>query len=290
MRSPPTATVIVARTVQGDRQRQARAWLEDIVALASNAEGFVRSDVQPPGPQHPNEWVVVYEFTNHERLAEWLTSSNRTLMLQRESDLFLGSPREQVVATRNLAESVTAVASFRLRTLDDTAAGGLLDATSIDEVFALEYENLVDVVSTFAGFIRCELFAAEPGVQDETIIVFSFEDRTRLDLWLGSPERQRALDRLQPLLASERTVNVIGGFAGWFGGSADAPVRTWKQGALIMLALYPTALIIGFLRDLILPDLPTVVATFIGNAGGVIVLTWWLMPVLTRRFADWLRQ
>lgn len=286
----PAATVIVARTAQPGQERRARAWLEEIVRLASEAPGYVRSDIQPPDAVHPDEWVVVYEFADRDHLAAWLRSTVRQDMVSAEPDVFAGSPREQVLAARNLDESVTAVASFRLRASEPDATPGLLDASSVEEAFAGEYENLVAVVSRFDGFIRCELFSAVEGVQDETIVVFTFETRRDLDTWLDSSERQEALARLRPLFASDRTMNIVGGFAGWFGNAPDRPVRTWKQGALILLALYPTALVIGFLRDLAAPDLPGPVATFIGNAGGVIVLTWWLMPILTRRFSEWLRR
>ncbi len=260
------------------------------MSLASKHDGFVRSDIQPPRPQHPDEWVVVYEFASRELLSAWLRSPDRSEMVDAEPDLFIGAPREQVLATRNMDESVQAVASFRLRKIDTDAPRGVLDASSVEDAFVAEYERLVDVVSAFPGFLRIELFPAVSGVQDETVVVFSFENRVRLDSWLESDERADALRRLEPLFESDRTLNVVGGFAGWFGNPADRPVRTWKQATLILLALYPTALAVGFVRDLVLPDLPGPVATLVGNAGGVLVLSWWLMPLLTARFAAWLRS
>ncbi len=290
MSLPPTATVVIARTAYGDRQRRARAWLEEIVSLASDATGFVRADIQPPSPQHPDDWVVVYEFETNERLRSWLESSERLAMVSGEPDLFSGAPREQIIATRNLGNSVNAVASFRLRALDEDAPRGLFDAETIEDAFNAEYERFVSVISRFEGFLRCELFAAVPGVQDETVIVFSFEDRRSLDTWLDSDERSEALKRLQPLFETDRVINIVGGFAGWFGQSEGRPVPTWKQATLILFALYPTALAIGYIRSRVLPDVGTPIATLIGNAGGVVVLSWWLMPWLTRRFADWLRR
>ena len=290
MSPSPTSTVIVARTAHQGRERQAQAWLEEIVQLAAETPGYVRGDIQPPGPDHPDEWVVVYEFANSEQLATWLTSRERQAMVTAEPDLFEGAPREQVIATRYLDESITAVASFRLRPFDNNVEAALLDAATVEDAFATEYENLVATVSQFPGFVRCELFEAVPGVQDETIVVFTFEARTDLDAWLESPERQDVLARIKPLFASDRTMNIVGGFAGWFGNAPDRPVRTWKQAALILLALYPTALAIGALRDVVAPGLPGPIATLIGNAGGVIVLTWWLMPELTNRFSEWLRR
>lgn len=287
MSSHPSATVIVSRRAREGQQRKARAWLTEITRLASQAEGYVRSEVQPPGHQHPQDWVVVYEFSNSVLLGRWLQSDARNEIMKGSPEIFDGAATEQVLATRNLEESVTAVASFRLR--PEAQEPGVLDVQSVSEAFEEEYNHLVEVVGAFPGFLRCELFPPEPGVQDDTIIVFSFEDRGSLDGWLESGERQVVLARLRPLLVSERQLNIVGGFAGWFGVGGDRPVKTWKQAALVLLALYPTALVIGYIRDLIAPDLSGPVATFLGNAGGVLVLSWWLMPALTKKFAGWLR-
>lgn len=281
--------MIVARTAKPGQERRARAWLDEITKMASLADGYVRSEIQAPGTQHPDEWVVVYEFETHELLSRWLSSSERSKVTANGPSIFDGLATEQVLATRNLEDSVTAVASFRLRS-DPTDSPGVLDVSSIEAAFASEYEHLLRVVSQFPGFIRCDLFPAEPGMQDDTIIVFSFTDRSGLDGWLESTERQDVLDRLAPLLLTERQLNIVGGFAGWFGVGQARPVRTWKQAALVLLALYPTALFLGYVRNLIAPDLPGPIATFVGNAGGVAILSWWLMPVLTARFATWLRR
>ncbi len=40
----------------------------------------------------------------------------------------------------------------------------------------------------------------------------------------------------------ERTVNVVGGFAGWFEAGGPAPVRRWKSAAVVLLGLIPVSL------------------------------------------------
>lgn len=284
-----SATVIVARRARAGQQKRAQTWLDDITKMAASAPGYVRSEIQPPGSQHPNEWVVVYEFESRELLSAWLSSSERAKLVADSPSIFEADVTEQVLKTRNLQDSVTAVASFRLRS-DPDEEPGMLDVASVGSAFASEYQHLLSVVSRFPGYIRCDLFPAESGVQDDTIIVFSFVDRPALDRWLSSTERQGVLDRLAPLLATERQLNVVGGFAGWFGVGQDRPVRTWKQAALVLVALYPTALLLGAVRTVIAPDMPGPLATLVGNAGGVVILSWWLMPVLTSRYAAWLRR
>lgn len=277
MSPTPSATVVVARTAQPGREDDAADWLKDLVHRASLADGFMKCDLQRPGPQHPDEWVVVYEFVDHEALRSWLTSTERTSRIGAEAELFAGEPREQILAMGGSAEHpVTAVSSFRLNTD--------VSGSELEPIFA----ELRAAVETFDGFLRHELFPPEPGLQEETVVVFSFENRALLDVWLQSAEREHAMSKIDPLL-DVRTTNVIGGFAGWFHNPSHTPVRTWKQAALVLAALYPTALVVGFLRDLVLPDLAGPIATLIGNALGVAILSWLVMPPLTRRFADWLR-
>ena len=284
MSSPP-ATVVVARTARTGRDAQAQAWLDGLFAAARRAPGFAGGEVQPPGAQHPGEWVVVYEFESRRALTDWLASAERAAIRVDEHDVFVGPAREQIIAAGGHTRSVTGVSSFRLRTPDEDAA-----ETSLDPEFGRAYDELLEAIRPFPGFISCDLFPAEPGVQDEAIVVFSFESRAELDDWFASQERARVLARIEPLLDDSPTTNVVGGFAGWFAPVGGRAVPTWKQAALVLLALYPTALVIGALRDAVLPDLPGPVATLIGNAGGVLVLSWFLMPVLTRRFASWLRR
>jgi len=48
--------------------------------------------------------------------------------------------------------------------------------------------------------------------------------------------------------------------------------------------------VIGIVRDTIAPDLPVLVAAFIGNVARVAILSWILMPASTHRFDAWLRR
>jgi hypothetical protein len=44
------------------------------------------------------------------------------------------------------------------------------------------------------------------------------------------------------------------------------------------------------LRRAVAPDLPLVVGVLVTNVAGIAILTWMLMPALTRRLAAWLRR
>lgn len=269
-------TVIVSRRFRPGAEAAGAEWIRRLSETAAEFPGFVDSTTQPPGEQHPDDWVIVYRFESSDRLRDWLESPRRRVLLDEGADLIDGAAREQIVALADERTTVTAVASFRVR---DGAEEDFLD----------RYRHLQSVLVGFDGFVRTELVEPLDGTQDDTVIVFSFADRDHLDRWLASSERAEILAGIDPLLDGERTINVVGGFAGWFAGADSTPKR-WKQAALVLLALYPTALVIGAVRELVAPDLAVPVATFIGNAVGVGVLSWWLMPWLTRSFDGWLRR
>ncbi|MEM8705294.1 MAG: antibiotic biosynthesis monooxygenase [Actinomycetota bacterium] len=284
MTTSRSATVVVARTARPGRDDDAERWLQRLIALAAKAPGHLGAELQRPGPEHPGEWVAVYEFADRDLLAGWLSSPERVEMRATEAEVFVGDAREQILATSDRHRAVTAVSSFRLRRADDDRTARRL-AAEFEEAF----DRLLDALRRFDGFISVDRFDPEPGVQDDLIIVFSFATRGQLDVWFDSVERADALSGIDPLLADPRTTNVVGGFAGWF-TPGDRPTPTWKQATLVLAALYPTALVIGSIRDTIAPDLPVVLATLIGNAAGVAVLSWLLMPPLTRRFQRWLTR
>ncbi len=274
----PAPTVIVARHVDPARSGEAEEWLRRLADAAGSMPGFVDATMQPPSDQHADEWVIVYRFSSADMLRSWMDSSQRADLLAEGDELLLGTAREQVVTLADERRSVTAVATFRLR------AGGEADLIAW-------YRELQTTLIGFDGFIRAELVEPTPGTQTGTAIVFSFTDRRCLDRWLESPERTNLLARLDPFIEGERTVNVVGGFAGWFPGSDDfGTTKRWKQAALVLLALFPTSLVIALLRDAFAPDLNAPLAIFLGNAVGVAVLSWVLMPLLTRRFDRWLRR
>ena len=274
-RSMPT--VVVARTPAPGREREFERWLQRLAAASRQAPGHVHSDVQPPDDVHPGEWVTVYQFDNTDTLDAWLTSSTRVAIMESGAELSVGEAREQIIALTSQTESVTAVASFRVKPGDEHRNAEL-------------QAELVERMERFPGYLRSEVFEPVPGVQNDTVVVFSFDSRERLDDWLSSDERQALLRQIEDSVDGDRTLNVVGGFGGWFAAPGAANVKTWKQASVVLLALFPTALMLTYLRRWLLPDIGVVAGVLIGNVLGVAILSWWLMPFLTRQLDDWLRR
>ncbi|MDW3179553.1 MAG: antibiotic biosynthesis monooxygenase [Acidimicrobiia bacterium] len=272
-----TPTVIVARTPQPGRERDFERWLRRITDEAARQPGHIGSDLQPPGPQHPDEWVIIYQFADQPMLDAWISSPVRAELLAEGVPLTQGDARMQQVAMGAGEDPVTAVASFHVR-------------PGHEAMFSEGFDEALDSLQAFDGFLRAQLFPPVQGVQEDTVIVFSFQSREQLDVWLESSARSEILMQLDQHVDGERQVNVVGGFGGWF--SVDSKqVKTWKQAAIVLLGLYPTVLVLNEILGRIIPEsVPYLLDVLIGLLISVATLSWLIMPRLTRALSGWLRR
>lgn len=276
----PSPTVVVARRVKPEHEARFAEWARRVQLAAARFPGHRGADVQPPGADHPGEWVIVYQFEDPGTLEAWLRSPERSALMDEAEPMLLGPAREQVVAVAApAAAAVTVVVSQRVK------AGRAAE-------FRAFHHEVAGTLAGFDGFVRTEHFEPVPGVQDDHVIVFTFDSREHLDAWLESPERAGWLRRLEGLIEGDRSLSVVGGFGGWFPATRPgaAQPKRWKQAVAVLLALYPTVLVLGAVQSALLPELPRPVAVLIGNVASVATLTWVLMPWVTARLRDWLRR
>jgi uncharacterized protein len=278
--SPVSPTVVVARRVHPGRESEFQEWDNRIRNAAASYDGFLESEIQPPNESHPGEWVTVYSFATVEQLDRWLTSEDRKNLIVAAKHLVTGPVREQRVAgLRTAPEPVTVVFSQRI------------SPANRDE-FAERHDDVVDRLQAFQGFLGSELLQPVEGVQDDHVIVASFASRADLDRWLESDERRDWLGLTESLVEGDRTVNVVGGFGGWFPAQPSRPQgpKLWKQSIAVFIALFPTSLVITLVRGEVAPNMNLVLGVFVSNVLGILALTYVLMPRITKWLGSWLTR
>lgn len=278
--SSASPTVVVSRRVHPGREDEFRAWDQRIRAAAATCDGFLGSEMQPPTDSHPGEWVTVYSFSTVEQLDRWLSSPERQNLIVEAGDLISGSAREQHVAgLRTAPEPVTVVFSQFI-------------APANRDEFVEHHDDVVDRMRAFPGFLGSELLQPVEGVQDDHVIVASFASRSDLDRWLESDERRDWLSLTEQLVEGDRTLNVVGGFGGWFPAQPSRPQgpKLWKQSIAVFIALFPTSLIITLVRGEVAPNMNLVLGVFVSNVLGILALTYVLMPRVTKWLGRWLTR
>lgn len=96
--------------------------------------------------------------------------------------------------------------------------------------------------------------------------------------------------RVAPMVEGEPDVRMLEGLESWFSlpnETALAPDE-WKMALLTFLASYPAILLLDALLDPVIGRWPTWAHTFVVVGLLVPLLTWTIMPRLTRRCRRWL--
>jgi uncharacterized protein len=269
------ATVVIGERVRPGRAEDHRRWQDEVSAVAATFPGYLGTEVGASGD--PGEVTVVYRFDTPGHLHAWLESPERARLLERGADLH-DAPGDQqvVVGTSGDAEMVTVVVSHTVRPEDEAD-------------FLAWQRRLSDAERRSPGHRGGELLRPVPGVQDDWVAVTRFATEHDLETWLASAARHDLLaegERFRDF----RLRRVTTSFGSWFTGDAGAAAAppSWKTALSVLLGLYPTVVLLTLAISALWPAGPLWASLLVGNVASVSLLTWVVMPVVTRALRFWL--
>ena len=279
--SENAVTVVISLRVRNDREDGYRRWQEDVNAVARGFDGFEGAEVHPPGPGDPDVWNVVYRFADIGRLTAWLNSSERQDLLDEGRSLFEGPAKQEVLTGQAHARDfVTAVVSHEVR-------------PGREQSFVRWQERTQRAQEKSPGFMGFELLKPVPGIQEKWVALVRFDTQEHLDEWLESDSRKKLLEEGGDHFSNFEVHKIRSAFSGWFrsgeGTAAEIPPN-WKQAMSVLLALYPTVMVLNLTvgKEFQRAGIVGYVALFISNALSVSILTWLLMPMVNKVLAFWL--
>lgn len=159
------------------------------------------------------------------------------------------------------------------------------------------YDRLRQVVQYHSGFLRADL-CTPLNCHDGVIKYYSiihFASPSQLDLWLTCETRQRLFREGETLCLAYRFKSFTTGLEGWFslsgGSSASLGPPRWKQILSVVLGLYPTVILQGMAFSAlgIMQGWPLPTAMLINNLITSSLLTWVVMPRVSRFLKFWLK-
>jgi len=275
-----SATGITTKIVLLPNKQQAFAtWQSTFTRAATVASGFVSLEIIP-ACLGSAEWHVIQRFRSPELLDRWRTSAERVRLLEELERL----QEPGFVKTRDEAAPDFHALSYVTEVITTVVEPGK------DAAFQAWAEGTQAKQASFPGYmgtlVQAPLSAAVP--YWTTLIRFSTPQQ--LDAWLASPDRQALLKTSDPLVSSWKSQRMASPFSDWFPGKPDQPrTAAWKQTALVLLVLFPVVMLeIKFLSPF-LAGQHLAIATFIGNAISVSLVSWPLMAMAIFCLGWWLR-
>jgi antibiotic biosynthesis monooxygenase (ABM) superfamily enzyme len=164
------------------------------------------------------------------------------------------------------------------------------------DTFMAWQREVAALAGAYPGYQATEVYppagASDPGADgDEWVIIIHFDDEAMLQAWLDAPERAAWLAKLPAEALGFRQQTMPTGFGSWVAGkTADgARVPHWKSFLLVLVALYPTVMLLALVVSPRTASLGLAFAMLVGNVISVAILEWAVMPLLNRALAPWLQ-
>ncbi|MGB3308180.1 MAG: hypothetical protein WBG32_18685 [Nodosilinea sp.] len=173
------------------------------------------------------------------------------------------------------------------------------DGKEREAVFHQWYDRMVQAARQFEGYTRndlCPPLDCGDGVVKWYSIVH-FRTPDDLNYWLKSSDRADLLEEGQSAFLSYRYKSFTTGLEGWLSAHTDGGEQhslgppPWKQVLAVVLGLYPTIMLqtIVFSALGIMQSWPMATSLVINNLITSSILTWGVMPRISKILSFWLR-
>lgn len=150
------------------------------------------------------------------------------------------------------------------------------------------YDGIIGAASRHSGFLGAGILRPHTAGQDWHV-VYRFADAEALRAWEASDERARWLREADDLI-EETGVQRVSGLETWFalpGRTAPAPPR-WKMFLVTLAAIVPLVLLMNVAVLPVISGWPLVGRTLVFSGTLTVLMTWVVMPRMTRVFRRFL--
>jgi uncharacterized protein len=145
--------------------------------------------------------------------------------------------------------------------------------------------------SAFPGYLGVEVFRPTPGQGGEYQIVYRFDSAAHLQAWLDSDEHAAWLERAEPHVAGPMRTQILVGLESWFTLPTQPgapPPPPYKMALVTWATIFPLITLVVVASAPLLGSLPLVGRLAVTTGVTVPLMTWVVMPRVTRLLGRWL--
>ena len=158
----------------------------------------------------------------------------------------------------------------------------------------IEFEQvlaeLTEAAEAFEGHLGANVFRPSDRANLEYRIVFKFNHLSNLRQWEESAIRRKLLEQVKQLTVGDSKWQTLTGLETWFTLATQQPIvppPRYKMLIVTCLVAFPTLNVVNFLLQPLQP-LPLLLRTLIATVVLLTLMTYVIMPRMTKLFAGWL--
>src|SRR5262245_32326006 len=159
-----------------------------------------------------------------------------------------------------------------------------------EEEFEQAMRKFVQFALDFPGHRGINILRPAAGSRDY-IVVDRFSDERSRSNFKASAQYQEWMNRLSELTEGDPRIQELSGLEGWFTlpeHAALAKPPKYKMALATFLGVFPVALLLNLSIGPVIRSWNFLLSSAVFNACVVILLTWLVMPLLTRTLHRWL--
>jgi uncharacterized protein len=152
-------------------------------------------------------------------------------------------------------------------------------------------EAIIAAASRFPGHLGAEVFRPQHAAAGPYRVVYRFDTTQHLRAWLDSPEHAAWLERAEPHVIGPLRRQVLTGLEGWFTLPTQPetpPPPRYKMAILTWVTIFPLITLVVAATAPLIGGLPLVGRLAVTTLVTVSLMTWVVMPQMTRLLHRWL--
>jgi antibiotic biosynthesis monooxygenase (ABM) superfamily enzyme len=152
-------------------------------------------------------------------------------------------------------------------------------------------EGIIAAASHFPGHLGAEVFRPQTAVAGPYRIVYRFDTAQHLRAWLDSPEHAAWLQQAEPHVIGPLRRQVLTGLEAWFtlpSQPGAPPPPRYKMAIVTWVTIFPLITLVVVASAPLIGSLPLVARLAVTTLVTVSLMTWVVMPRVTRLLRGWL--
>ncbi len=160
-----------------------------------------------------------------------------------------------------------------------------------EEAYEQWQQDILAAAHGFEGHAGVNIIRPHDHANPEYVVIVRFNHYRNLKTWIESDVRRYWLEQAKPLIKGSEKVQVLEGLEAWFtlpGKPPQAPPARYKMAILTSISVYLASVVVNYFFSRFLVELPGWLQSFVLISISVVLLTYVVMPRVTRLFYRWL--
>lgn len=160
-----------------------------------------------------------------------------------------------------------------------------------EKAFEKALKKVIQKAQLYQGYEGIQIMRPQQGKEKEYLLLIRFDTEENYQTWAHSEPRNAWFEELRNYVYKESEIRYEEGIEFWFSLPKAASTRTpkkWKMALLTWTVIYPSVLGLSTLAGIYLSFLPLSVRMLLVSLTLVSLMTYFIMPNLTKALAFWI--